>query len=1372
MQKVNKDLTPSIVAVIDHGREASGGTHHATRAQGPHSFHRGSHRPWKRSDWRHSSCYKCTRTSLFPSRQSSTMEEKRLEPLIMLHVHKDLTPSIAAVIDLGREATGDTHHATSAQGSHSFHRGSHRPWKRSDWRHSSCYKCTRTPLLPTRQSSTMEEKRLEALLMLQVHKDLTPSNAAVIDHGREATGGTPHATRAQGPNSFHHGSHRPWRRSDWRHSSCYKCTRTSLLPSRQSSTMEEKRLEALLMLQVHKDLTPSIAAIIDHGREATWRHSSCYKCKRTPLLPSRQSSTMEEKRLEALLVLQVHKDPTPSIAAVINHGREATGGTPHATSAQGPHSFHRGSHRPWKRSDWRHSSCYKCTRTSLFPSRQSSTMEEKRLEPLIMLHVHKDLTPSIAAVIDLGREATGDTPHATSAQGPHSFQRGSHRPWKRSDWRHSSCYKCTRIPLLPSRQSSTREEKRLEALLMLHVHKDLTPSIAAVIDHGSEATGGTPHATSAQGPHSFQRGSHRPWKRSDWRHSSCYKCTRTSLLPSRQSSTMEEKRLGALLMLHVHEDLTPSIAAVIDHGGEGTGGTPHAKSAQGPHSFHRGSHRPWKRSVWRHSSCYKCTRTSLLPSRQSSTMEEKRLEALLMLQVHKDLTPSIAAIIDHRREATWRRSSCYKCTRTPLLPSRQSSTMEEKRLEALLVLQVHKDPTPSIAAVINHGREATGGTPHATSAQGPHSFHRGSHRPWKRSDWRHSSCYKCTRTSLFPSRQSSTMEEKRLEALLMLQVHKDLTPSIAAVIDHGREATGGTPHATRARGPNSFHRGSHRPWRRRDWRHSSCKKCTRTSLLPSWQSSTMEEKRLEALLMLHVHEDLTPSIAAVIDHGGEGTGGTPRAKSAQGPHSFHRGSHRPWKRSVWRHSSCYKCTRTSLLQSRQSSTMVEEKRLEALIMLQVHKDLTLSIAAVIDHGKEATGGTPYATGAQGPHSFHLGSHRPWNRSDWRHCSCYKYTRTSLLPSRQSSTMEEKRLEALLMLHVHKDLTPSIAAVIDHGGEATGGTPHATSAQGHHSFHRGSHRPWKKSVWRHSSCYKCTRTSLLPSRQSSTIEEKRPGGTPHATSAQGPHSFHRGSHRPWKRSDWRHSSCYKCTRTPLLPSRQSSTMEEKRLEALLMLQVHKDLTPSIAAVIDHGREATGGTPHATSAQGPHTFNRGSHRPWKRSDWRHSSCYTCTRTSLLPSRQSSTREEKRLETLIMLQVHKYPTPSIAAVIDQGREATGGTPHATRAQGPNSFHRGSHRPWKRSDWRHSSCYKCTRTPLLPTPQSSTMEEKRLEALLMLQVHKYLTPSIAAVIDHGREATGGTPHATRARGPNSFHRGSHRPWRRRDWRHSSCKK
>ena len=29
----------------------------------------------------------------------------------------------------------------------------------------------------------------------------------------------------------------------------------------------------------------------------------------------------------------------------------------------------------------------------------------------------------------------------------------------------------------------------------------------------------------------------------------------------------------------------------------------------------------------------------------------------------------------------------------------------------------------------------------------------------------------------------STMEEKRLEALLMLQVHKALTPSIAAVID-------------------------------------------------------------------------------------------------------------------------------------------------------------------------------------------------------------------------------------------------------------------------------------------------------------------------------------------------------------------------------------------------------------------------------------------------------------------------------------------------------------------------------------------------------------------------------------------------------------
>ena len=126
------------------------------------------------------------------------------------------------------------------------------------------------------------------------------------------------------------------------------------------------------------------------------------------------------------------------------------------------------------------------------------------------------------------------------------------------------------------------------------------------------------------------------------------------------------------------------------------------------------------------------------------------------------------------------------------------------------MLQVHKDLTPSIAAVIDHGREATGGTPHATSTQGPHSFHRGSHRPWKRSDWRHSSCYKCTRTSLLPSWQSSTMEEKRLEALIMLQVHKDLTPSIAAVIDHGREATGGTPHATSAQGPHSFHRGSHR----------------------------------------------------------------------------------------------------------------------------------------------------------------------------------------------------------------------------------------------------------------------------------------------------------------------------------------------------------------------------------------------------------------------------------------------------------------------------------------------------------------------------------------------------------------------------------
>ena len=259
-------------------------------------------------------------------------------------------------------------------------------------------------------------------------------------------------------------------------------------------------------------------------------------------------STMEVKRLEELLVLQVHKDLTPSISAVIDHGREATGDTPHATNAQGPHSFHLGSHRPWKRSDWRHSSCYKYTRTSLLPPRQSSTMEEKRLEALIMLQVHKDLTPSIAAVIDYGRESTGGTPHATSTQGPHSFHRGSHRPWKRSDWRHSSRYKCTRTSLLPSRQSSTMEEKRLEALIMLQVHKDLTPSIAAVIDHGREATGGTPRATSAQGPHSFHLGSHRPLKRSDWRHSSCYKYTRTSLLPSRQSSTMEEKRLEALLM--------------------------------------------------------------------------------------------------------------------------------------------------------------------------------------------------------------------------------------------------------------------------------------------------------------------------------------------------------------------------------------------------------------------------------------------------------------------------------------------------------------------------------------------------------------------------------------------------------------------------------------------------------------------------------------------------------------------------------------------------------------------------------------------------------------------------------------------------------
>ena len=146
-------------------------------------------------------------------------------------------------------------------------------------------------------------------------------------------------------------------------------------------------------------------------------------------------------------------------------------------------------------------------------------------------------------------------------------------------------------------------------------------------------------------------------------------------------------------------------------------------------------------------------------------------------------------------------------------------------------------------------------------------------------------------------------------------------------------------------------------------------------------------------------------------------------------------------------------------------------------MLQAHKDLTPSIAAVIDHGREATGGTHHATSAQGPHSFHRGSHRPWKRSDWRHSSCYKYTRTSLLPSRQSSTMEEKRLEALLMLQVHKDLTPSIVAVIDHGREATGGTHHATSTQGPHSFHRGSHRPRKRSDWRHSSCYKCTRTSL-------------------------------------------------------------------------------------------------------------------------------------------------------------------------------------------------------------------------------------------------------------------------------------------------------
>ena len=87
---------------------------------------------------------------------------------------------------------------------------------------------------------------------------------------------------------------------------------------------------------------------------------------------------------------------------------------------------------------------------------------------------------------------------------------------------------------------------------------------------------------------------------------------------------------------------------------------------------------------------------------------------------------------------------------------------------------------------------------------------------------------------------------------------------------------------------------------------------------------------------------------------------------------------------------------------------------------------------------------------------------------------------------------------------------------------------------------------------------------------------------------------RPSDRPWKRRDWRHSSCYKCTSNSLLSSRESSTTEEKRLEALLMLQVHKDLTPSIATVIDHGREATGGTHHATSAQGPHSFHRGSHR----------------------------------------------------------------------------------------------------------------------------------------------------------------------------------